>query len=257
MKRETRMTEKKTSLAYKIVKWGLKVCYGNVASFGTEHLPEEPCIIAGNHCQLNGPISCELFFPIPRYTWCAGEMHHMDELPDYCYRDFWSFKPKRSRWYYKLMSYPTAWLLHFLCKNANTIGVYRDARVMGTFKKTVRTLADGYSVVIFPERNQLHNHIIYDFQDRFIDVARLYYKQTGKALAFTPMYIAPRLRQLHLGVPTYFRPDVPMDEERERIKTYLMESITALAEALPRHTVVPYRNIPRRLYPKNIPDEVT
>ena len=30
-----------------------------------------------------------------------------------------------------------------------------------------------------------------------------------------------------------------------------MDSITALAESLPEHTVIPYRNIRKRDYPKN------
>ena len=36
----------------------------------------------------------------------------------------------------------------------------------------------------------------------------------------------------------------------------MAEGITRLACSLPEHTVVPYRNIPKRLYPKNIPYEV-
>jgi hypothetical protein len=35
-----------------------------------------------------------------------------------------------------------------------------------------------------------------------------------------------------------------------------MDSITALATELPLHTVIPYRNIRKRDYPKNKPLEV-
>ena len=250
------MQQKKVSPLYRIVKWGLRVCYGNVKVFGAEHLPETPCIIVGNHSQLNGPISCELFFPIPRYTWCAGDMLHLKDVPAYAFRDFWSFKPKRSRWYYKLMSYVIAPLCSFVCQNANTIGVYRDARGASTFKQTIRVMEDGYSVVIFPEHNVKHNHILYDFEDKFIDVAKLYHKRTGKVPAFVPMYLAPNRRELHLAAPIAFDPTAPIEEERQRIKTYLMDTITATACALPRHKIVPYRNIPRKEYPYNRPDEV-
>jgi len=248
--------QKKVSPLYRLVKWGLAVGYGTVKTYGAEHLPQEPCIIVGNHCQLNGPISCELFFPIPRYTWCAGDMLHLKDLPSYAYTDFWSFKPKRSRWYYKLASYLIAPLCWFVCKNANTIGVYRDARGASTFKNTIRVMEDGYSVVIFPEHNVKHDHILYDFEDRFIDVARLYYKRTGKAPSFVPLYIAPTRREMHLAAPIVFDPAAPIEQERARIKQYLMQTITATAEALPRHRVVPYRNIPRKNYPYNRPEEV-
>jgi hypothetical protein len=35
-----------------------------------------------------------------------------------------------------------------------------------------------------------------------------------------------------------------------------MEQITLTACALPPHTVVPYRNIPQKYYPSNVPCEV-
>ena len=85
----------------------------------------------------------------------------------------------------------------------------------------------------------------------WIIIDRLYYRKSGKALCFVPFYVAPALRETHIGEPIRFDPDAPFDAERERIKTYLMDSITAIAESLPEHTVVPYRNIPRREYPKN------
>ena len=34
-----------------------------------------------------------------------------------------------------------------------------------------------------------------------------------------------------------------------------MDEITAIAESLPEHTVVPYRNIPKKDYPTNRPKE--
>ena len=36
----------------------------------------------------------------------------------------------------------------------------------------------------------------------------------------------------------------------------MKDAITEMAASLPEHTVIPYRNIPKRLYPKNIPIEV-
>jgi hypothetical protein len=61
---------------------------------------------------------------------------------------------------------------------------------------------------------------------------------------------------MHFGTPTRFCATADMDVERERIRRYLMENITDIARSLPEHTVVPYRNIPRKLYPKNTDCEV-
>jgi len=86
-------------------------------------------------------------------------------------------------------------------------------------------------------------------------VAKLYYRKTGKELSFVPLYIAPKLKKMYLGKPIRFCAANPMEEERRRICDYLMREITEIAVSLPEHTVVPYRNIPKKLYPSNIPKE--
>lgn len=247
---------KKISPLFPPLKALVRLLYPKMEVVGTENLPPESALIVGNHCQLHGPIACELYFPGNRYTWCAGEMMHLQEVPRYAYQDFWSEKPRWSRPFFRLAAYLIAPLSVLVFRNARTIAVYHDSRIVSTFKNTVSRLMEGANVVIFPERNRKYNHILYDFQDKFIDVARLYYRRTGLELSFVPMYIAPNLRKIYLGAPTRFRAEEPADLERQRIRQYLMDQITAMACALPEHTVVPYRNIPKKLYPTNLPKEV-
>ena len=249
------MQEKKTSLLYKFIKGAIALCYPKMEVAGTENLPGEACIIVGNHTQMNGPICAELYCPGDHFTWCAGEMMHLKDVPGYAFRDFWSQKPRWTHPWFRLLSYIIAPLSVVIFNNAHTIGVYHDSRLIGTFKNTVKRLQEGNHIVIFPEHDVKYNHIIYDFQDRFIDVAKLYYKKTGQRVSFVPLYIAPKLKQMHLGAPIRFDPDVPMEEERERICRYLMDTITDIACGLPEHTVIPYRNIPKKCYPTNIPKE--
>lgn len=233
------------------IKVMVRLFYPRIRVEGLENLPEEPVIVVANHSQMNGPIACELYFPGDRYTWCAGQMMHLKEVPAYAYQDFWSYKPKYIRWFYKGLSYLIAPLSVCVFNNARTIGVYRDARIISTFKNTVNKLEEGSSVVIFPEHYEPHNHIVNDFQDKFIDIAKLYYKKTGKTLQFVPMYIAPNLKTMYLGQPIRYQPDVPVAEQRKDICAYLMDTITNMAVSLPVHTVVPYANIPKKQYPKN------
>ena len=246
------MGKKISMWVYRLVKFLVGVFYPKITVEGAENLPDEPVIVVGNHTQMNGPICCELYFPTDRYTWCAGEMMHLKEVPAYAYRDFWSKKPGYLRPFYKLLSYVIAPLCVCVFNNARTIGAYHDSRALSTFKQTVKRLQEGVNVVVFPEHAVPYNHIIYDFQDKFIDVAKLYYKRTQKELAFVPLYIAPSLKKMYLGKPIRFCPDNPMEQERRRICAYLMDSITRIACALPEHRVVPYPNIPRRDYPSNI-----
>lgn len=223
---------------------------------GAEKLPGEPCVIVGNHTQMNGPIIAELYFPGKIYTWCAGEMMHWREVPSYAYADFWSFKPRWCRPFFRLLSYVITPLAVLLFNNARTIPVYHDARLLTTYRASIEKLQEGYSLVIFPEMNRRYNNILYEFQDKFIDLARFYFKKTGRALSFVPIYNAPALKKTLIGDPIAFDPSAPIEQERARLCTALKEAITALAVSLPEHRVVPYRNIPKRLYPKNKPVEV-
>ena len=213
-------------------------------------------MIVGNHSQMYGPIAGELYTPGKHYIWCAGEMMHRKEVPAYAYQDFWSGKPKALRWFYKLLSHLIAPLSELVFTNAHTIAVYHDTRLIATYRDSIAKLRAGSSMVIFPEHNVRRNNIVNDFQDKFIDLARFYYKKTGKELCFVPLYLAPRLKTMYYGKPIRFCAAAPIAEERKRICGALMDEITAMALSLPEHTVVPYANVPKKQYPKNIPLEV-
>ncbi len=249
------MKNKKKPALYRFIYWLVKHIYPKVEVIGRENIPEEACIVVGNHCQIHGPIGVELNFPGNRYTWCVGQLMKKDEAQAFAYMDFWSQKPIYSRWFYKILSYLVAPIAVLILGNAQTIPVYRDSRVLSTFKITAKRLGEGATVVIFPEHAVPHNNVISDFQDRFIDVAKLHYSKTGHAVPFVPMYVAPKLHKIVLGKPTYFSPDAPIDEERQRIRHYLMDEVSRMGLALPPHTVIPFRNIPKKDYPKNTPTE--
>lgn len=250
------MKEKsKTRWLFRIIKFLIRVFYPKMEVVGLENLPDEPVAIIGNHTQLNGPIACELFFSDNYHTWCASQMMELKEVPRYAFTDFWSQKPKYQQPFFRLVAYLIAPLSVVIFNNARTIPVYKDARLLKTFRETVSKLQDGNNVVIFPEHDVKYNHIVYEFQEGFVDTARQYYKKTGKELKFVPLYIAPKLRKMYLGKPIQFSAQKEMKEERSRICNYLMKEITTMAESLPYHTVVPYRNIPKKLYPTNIPKE--
>ena len=251
-------TGKKTASAwaYRRIRALVRLVYPRITLEGLENLPQGPCLLVGNHAQMNGPIACQLYLPGRRAIWCASEMMDRREVPAYAYRDFWREKPRAVRWFYKLLSHLIAPVSACIFNEADTIAVYRDDRVVKTFRETVEKLEAGCRVVVFPEGPEPGNSIVNRFQSGFVDVGRLYGRRTGQPLAFVPLYVAPRLRKLCLGKPVYYDLQAGRDQERSRIVHALMDAVTGLAEAQPRHTVVPYRNIPKRDYPTNLPPEV-
>ena len=247
---------KKPSLLYRIVRGLVKLFFPKYTVFGQEKLPDGPCIIVANHSQMAGPILGELKIPGDHFIWCSSEMMHIKEVPAYAYRDFWTEKPGWIRWFYKILSYLIAPLSVLIFNNAHTIPVYRDARLISTMRESTKKLSEGCKIVIFPEHKVPYNNIVYAFQDRFVDLARLYHRKTGKDLLFVPLYIAPSLKQMHYGDPIRYDTENGAETERARISQALMERITDLALSLPEHTVVPYVNLPKKQYLKNIPLEV-
>lgn len=245
------MKDKFLFLLYNIIRKILYTVYPKTNLIGMENLPDEASVIVGNHAQMHGPIISELHFSAERYIWCAGEMMHLKDVPAYAYKDFWSAKPAYIRWLYKIAAYAIAPLSVLIFNRAHTIGVYHDSRILSTFKNSLKRLNEGAHLIIFPERNETHNNIVYEFQEKFVDIAKLYYKKTGKKLSFVPMYIVPNLKSLYLGKPIEYCPDTNIEEERHRICDYLMNEISNLAYAAPAHTVVPYANIPKNQYPTN------
>ncbi len=238
-----------------VIREAVRFFYPKTKILGMEKIPEEPCVIIGNHAQLHGPIVCELYLPDSFFTWCAGEMMKLSEVPSYAYHDFWSQKPKWQRPFFKVAAFLIAPLSVVIFNNARTIAVHKDHRLLSTFRESVLKLQSGKNLVIFPEQDKKNNHIVYDFQEGFVDLAKIYHSRTGKELLFVPMYMAPKLKQAVLGDPIRFSSEKPIEEERKRICGEMMNRITRLAEDLPFHTVIPYRNIPKRLYSTNIPKE--
>lgn len=245
------MEEKRPGLLYRITERLVIAFSKKYRLEGADNLPEGPCFIAANHCQMYGPLASEFYIPGDHYTWCASEMMDIKEVPAYAYKDFWSMKPGYIRWFYRILSYVIAPLSVFIFCNAHTVPVYRDHRIITTVKKTVDLLLKGCRITVFPEYGKKHNSIINDFQDRFIDTARSYIRKSGRTISFVPAYISPALGLIVFGAPTEYDADSDLKKERERITAYLMESITEMAVSLPRHRVVPYLNLPKKDRPYN------
>ncbi len=238
---------------FRFLRFFVRLIYPKTTLHGLENLPQEPCILVGNHSQLHGPIMGELYLPFDRGIWTAAQMMTLKEVPAYTFQDFWSIKPRWTHWFYRIISYLIAPLSACIFNNAHTIAVRRDNRIINTFRETVNTLDRGAHVVIFPECYTPYNNIVHQFQENFVTVAKLYHKRTGKAIKFVPLYIAPNLHAMYIGTPISYDPNADQDAERSRICLKLMDGITDIAAALPPHKVVPYPNLPKKMHPMNVP----
>lgn len=240
---------KKRSIIYKILRFILNIFYRKREFIGLENLPSEPCIIVGNHAQIHGPIIAEVQFPVNKKTWCTNNVLDKKEFVNHAKTDFWGLKPKWIKWFFDILAHIIAPIGVSVFNSADVISVYKDNRLKNTYKQTIRELQKGNNIIIFPECPTPYNNIVNEFQENYIDVARLYYRLTEKCVSFVPMYIAVRIKKVLFGKPINYNPNIPIEEMRKTINTYLKNEITNLALSLPAHKVVHYSNTGRKNNP--------
>ena len=244
-KNKKQITYKKKGMLFKFCAIFVKMFCKRSEFIGIENLPEEPCIFAGNHAQMFGPINAELYFPTKKLIWCDGPMMNRKEFPQYAYSNFWGGKPN---FFQKILAPLLAPLITYIFRTADALPVYRDMRIMQTYKQSTEALKDGANIVILPECPEEHNEIVNKFNEYFIDVARFYYKHEGKELSFVPMYYCVELKKTLIGKPIKFDAGKSIENERKRICEYLMNEITSLAKSLPVHKVIPFNSVNKKYY---------
>ena len=240
---------KKKSLLFRLI-WNTgKACMKGYTVLGSENVPDVPSVVVSNHCQLYGPLVIQYYTERPTTAWCTHQVTELKEVPKYAYTDFWAHKPKCIRWFFRIMSYVVAPVAVFVFKYADIIPVYKDIRILKTFKQSISKLEEGQNLHVFPECSNPGNNIVNEFQERFIDLAKFYYSRTKIKLSFVPMYVAPKIKTIIYGKPIEYNPDSNPGEERTQICRYLFDQITEVAKSLPKHKVVPYLNIKKKDYP--------
>ena len=199
---------------YSFLKKIVKTFYRKWDLQGLFNIPSEPSIIVGNHSQVYGPLVSELLFPYPKEAWCTAEVMDAKVIPDYAMRDFFVYKSEKSKWFYKILAKLLANPLSYIFNSADTLPVYRDNRIISTFKQSISALENNKHLIIFPEYHLHYNEIINEFRCNYIDLARLYNRKSGKDICFVPMYIAPKLKTVVFGEKIYYNPNSNFDEQK-------------------------------------------
>lgn len=251
MAKKIKKCKQRKPLFYRFLKSVVKIFYRKREFIGLENIPKEGSVLVANHCQIHSPATFELYFPLKKRIWCESEMFYTTEVPDYAIDAFWSDKPKKSRWFYRILSYLIALPAGYVFVRADTLPVYRDNRILATFRQSAEYLNEGYHNVIFADSLEKNNEIINHFNQGFVDVARLYYKKYGKELDFVPVYSAPTIKKVVIGKPVKFDHTKPFEEERKRIVEYIENEIYKMAKSLPPHIVIPFENTDKKLRQKS------
>ena len=227
-------THKSPKLYYRFVKATVKVFWKKLSFHVQDGVTiEEPAVFIGNHSRAFSPVACALDFPKPARIWAEAQVMFYRDAPKYVYENF--FPPKgKVKVFHRIWSHIASWLLVPALRGNECVPVYRDMRIKKTFQKTMETLInDQKNIIIFPECMEKHSEYINQLNKGFVQIAKIYYDQTGKCLAFYPMYVAPGIREMHVGKPIRYQPEVPMKVQKEQIAVYLRDELDAIARSLP------------------------
>ncbi len=194
-----------------------------------------PSIFVCNHSQIYGPIAAILNFPFYIKPWILNEMIDNDKIAGHIQKGTfdrmkWLPKPIRDR-AGKLFGPIIAWAM----QSTEPIPVYRnDGRdVLKGITMSIEALEADDNILLFPEnpfRTEGYVHEgVGEFFSGFVNIARDYYKKTGRAITFYSVYANKRKRTLTFSKGITFNPAIPYREEKEHITQYLHEAMVNLA----------------------------
>lgn len=203
-------------------------------------LPDEPAVFVCNHSGIRGPVMMTLHFKRRFRSWVVNCAVDKAKTPNYAFHDIFAGESRRFRGFWRFMSRVVAAMLPPLLKYENVIPVYHDGGIAGTFKQSVKALSEGESLLIFAESLERRTEYVNRLQPGFADIARLYYRRTGRRLSFYPVYAEKKNAVISVGKPIVYDPSLPMDEQRALISDRLCDSIDRLARRLPPHKPAPF-----------------
>lgn len=201
---------------------------------------DEPAVFICNHSGITGPVLMTLDFKRRHMTWMVACAMDKEKVANFAYHDILFGEARKRKGFWRLLSNMFRILLPPLLKHEPVIPVYHDNNIVKTFKQSVRELSDGNDLVIFAESPERYTPYINHLQTGFVDLAKLYYRRSGKRINFYPVYIEKKNAVISVGTPIVYDPEISMDDQREQITSYLCDEIDRLARKLPEHTPRPF-----------------
>jgi hypothetical protein len=188
----------------------------------------EPSVFICNHAGAYGPIDICAKFPLADdlRPWMNAQVLSARETPAYVRQDYWweptsKFAPLLSA----TLPYLAAAILPPLLRTAPTVPVYHDARVMRTMRESLRLLKEGKHLVIFPEQPSGFKQHDTTLNRGFLQIAPAFARQTGKAIAFWPVYIDVPARMFRVGAPVRYDVQLPLPQQVDTLIATLRRGI--------------------------------
>lgn len=193
-----------------------------------------PVIFVANHYEIYGPVVSILRMPVNFRPWIISNMLDGDKieaqikvgLDMHC-----KIFPKRFKsWLPKKVKKITLYIL----ESYRPIPVYRGnlREVVQTINMTTDAMREGDNIMLFPENPEttFSQGGVDKFYSGFAEIGNAYFKKTGEATTFFPVYISKKRRRLYIGDGIKFDPSNAKADEKRRIASLLHDSMQTMAK---------------------------
>lgn len=193
-----------------------------------------PAVYLIHHQNLFGPVHTLAFLPGEAHLWYLWVFQDRKT----CYRQYMDFTfTKRFGWprpMASLLAFLLSWIVPGLMKAFGGIPVYRGKReIVRTMKLSLEALVRGESILLSPDRNYAdRNPEIGPLYAGFLHLEKLYFRETGRHLAFVPVFCGKSRKTVAFGEPLYFAGVRPFRREQEEMAQALREAINRLGREL-------------------------
>ena len=239
------MEEKRKSVYYKIVSAILHLVVPRAKAVFEVPPGDEPVVFVSNHASINGPLMMTFYFSRKCRIWAIAESLDKVHTRSYAFHDVLVGDGKKSFRFWKFVAGIVKVMLPPILIY-NTITVYRDRRILETFRNSTDALKQGYDIIVFGEPTERYSEYVNEIQPGFVSLGRMYYKQTGKRLRFYPVYLNNENRLISVGSPIEFDPDMDGEEFRKKTCTFIRDGIDRLGRSMKPHKIIPF--LPQNWY---------
>ena len=230
--------KKRHTLFYNFIVCLARIVFPKAETVYEEAPDPEPGVFVCNHSKIRGPAMMILDFKRPFRSWIISAAMEKRTVRSYAFHDVFNGDGRHAKWFWKLLSCIVGFLLPPLLKDADMIPVYRDKRMLLTFRQSSDALKDGESMVIFAESPQVYSDYINKLQPGFVTLGAVHHRQTGKKLKFYPVYCEKKNRKIAVGKPIEYDPSLPLDKASAAVCAHLEEGIDRMARSLKPHKPV-------------------
>ena len=215
-----------------------------------EDVYSEPAVFLVQHHNMSGPIHSLGLLPDSVHVWALSSLFSCGD----CFEQYYGYTFTKRYGWPRLLALPAAaagaCVVPRLMRATGAVPVYRGKReILETMEESVRLLHDGESLLICPDKDySSQKDEIGEIYTGFLHLEKLYWRDTGRHLAFIPLCVDRQKKRITAAEPLFFAGTGRFKEEQRQMEERLMVSFRRL------ECRRQMQGLPEKLPTGNLPD---